>query len=242
MVIDLSSKTALITGASRGIGLACAEALAKAGAKVVLLARNPKDLERAAQTIGPQARRIVCDVTDPEALSQAFEQVTHLDILVNSAGLNIPEPFLEVSPAHFDRIFDLNVRSVFFTTQHAVRRMGPGGVVIQISSQMGHVGAVNRSVYCASKHALEGLTKALAVELAPRGIRVVSVAPTFIETDLTRPMLADPQFYQSVLGQIPLGQLGQPQDVAAAVVFLASDAAGLISGTSLLVDGGWTAK
>lgn len=242
MNISLEGKTALVTGASRGLGYAIAKALTEAGASVILVGRSSDELTKAALEMGARARGLVCDVTDQAQLEQAFGTLEHLDILVNNAGMNIPEPFLEVTPEHFDRIFDLNVKAAFFVTQHALALIGEGGVIVNISSQMGHVGSVNRSVYCASKHALEGFTKALGVELAPRGIQVVSVAPTFIETTLTRPMLENQAFRQSVLSSIPLGQLGQVEDVANAVIFLASPQARFVTGSSLLVDGGWTAK
>lgn len=242
MNISLEGKTALVTGASRGLGRAIAAALAGAGAAVVLVGRSGDELERAAFEIGEKARALPCDVTDETQLARAFGTLEHLDVLVNNAGTNIPEAFSEVTPEHFDRVFDLNVRAAFFVTQHGLARMTTGGVIVNISSQMGHVGAVNRSVYCASKHALEGFTKALGVELAPRGIRAVSVAPTFIETEMTRAALESEAFRQSVLGSIPLGELGRVEDVASAVVFLASPHARFVTGSSLKVDGGWTAR
>ena len=248
MKIDLSGQTALVTGASRGIGRTIAQSLARAGADVVLMGRDGTSLERLAQELiaeGSRAEISVCDVQDVTAVARAVARIPKLNILVNNAGTNIPEPFNDVSEAHFDQIINLNMRATFFVTQAAVRKIletGTGGAIINISSQMGHVGGINRTVYCASKHALEGFTKALALELAAHGIRVVSVAPTFIETDMTRPMLADPSFGQSVLSKIPLGQLGQPQDVADAVVFLASSHARFVTGSSLRVDGGWTAQ
>ena len=248
MKIDLSDQTALVTGASRGIGRTIAQSLARAGADVVLMGRDQTSLELLAQELigdGATAQIAVCDVQDLPDVNRAIAQITKLNILVNNAGTNIPEPFAQVSETHFDQIMNLNLRATFFVTQAAVQKIittGSGGAIINISSQMGHVGAINRTVYCASKHALEGFTKALALELAPVGIRVVSVAPTFIETNMTRPMLADPQFGQSVLSKIPLGQLGQAQDVADAVVFLASSRARFVTGSSLLVDGGWTAQ
>lgn len=248
MKIDLSDQTALVTGASRGIGRTIAQSLARAGADVVLMGRDQTSLELLAQELigeGATAEIAVCDVQDLPAVNRAIAQITKLNILVNNAGTNIPEPFAQISETHFDQIMNLNLRATFFVTQAAVQKIittGSGGAIINISSQMGHVGAINRTVYCASKHALEGFTKALALELAPVGIRVVSVAPTFIETNMTRPMLADPQFGQSVLSKIPLGQLGQAQDVADAVVFLASSRARFVTGSSLLVDGGWTAQ
>jgi len=166
------------------------------------------------------------------------------DILVVSAGTNVPEPFLEVAPDSVDRVLDLNLRAAFFTAQAVARGMaarGHGSIVF-VSSQMGHVGAANRTVYCASKHALEGLTKALAVELAPTGVRVNAVAPTYIKTPMTAPFLADDAFRASVEAAIPLGRIGEPADVTGAVLFLCSDAARLITGTSLVVDGGYTAQ
>lgn len=248
MKIDLSGMTALVTGASRGLGKAIAWGLSEAGAEVVLMSRDRDRLEDVAaelQARGQAAQAAPCDVSDVAQVQHIIASLPKLDILVNNAGINIPEPFMEVSEAHFDQIVGLNLRAAFFVTQAVVRKMlegGNGGAIINLTSQMGHVGASNRTVYCASKHALEGFSKALAVELAPRGIRVNSVAPTFVETDLTRPMLADPAFEQRVLSRIPLGRLGQPQDVAGAVVFLASPQAALITGASLLVDGGWTAQ
>ena len=170
-----------------------------------------------------------------------------LDILVNNAGTNVPEPFVEVSEAHLDQLLALNVRAAFLVAQAAARKMlegkTRGGAIINMSSQMGHVGAVNRSVYCLTKHALEGLTKAMALELAPAGIRVVSIAPTFVETPMYRKMKAEkPEFEKWVTERIPAGKAGQPEDVAAAVIFAASPAAALVTGTSLVVDGGWTAQ
>jgi NAD(P)-dependent dehydrogenase (short-subunit alcohol dehydrogenase family) len=240
----LDGRKAFITGAGRGIGRACAVALAEAGAEVWLAARTRNDVEAAAREIG-KAHAVVCDVTKPEELRKAIEALPSLDIFVNNAGTNIPEPFVEVSEEHLDRLLNLNVRAAFLAAQTAARKMmacKSRGVIINISSQMGHVGAVNRSVYCLTKHALEGLTKATALELAPHGIRVVSIAPTFIETPLTQPMFAKPEFARWVQERIPLGNPGKPEDVAAAVVFAASPGAGLITGTSVLIDGGWTAQ
>ena len=246
----LDARTALVTGAGRGIGRACAVALAQAGAEVWLLARTRGDVEAAAAEIGPGAHAVACDVTNVSMVRETIERLNGLDILVNNAGSNIPEPFLDVSEAHLDRLLDLNVRSAFLVAQAATRKMleAPerktrGGAIINLSSQMGHVGAVNRSVYCLTKHALEGLTKAMALELAPHGIRVVSIAPTFIDTPMYRSMTeAKPEFAEWVQARIPVGHVGQPEDVAAAVVFAASPAAALITGTSLVVDGGWTAQ
>lgn len=239
---------ALVTGASRGIGKGVALALAREGAQVTVLARTQEALNEVVREIedaGGTCTAVACDLTEASALDAALERVGVIDVLVNSAGINIPEPFVEVTPTHFEAIFALNVRAPFFAAQRVAQGMilrGSGGVIINVSSQMGHVGAARRSVYCASKHALEGLTKALGVELAPHGIRVVSVAPTFVDTALTAPMWHDAGFRADVLSNIPLGQLASVEDVAQAVVFLASDTARMITGSSLHVDGGWTAR
>ncbi|HEY3074525.1 MAG TPA: SDR family oxidoreductase [Burkholderiales bacterium] len=253
MNFRLDNRTAFITGAGRGIGRACAIALAQAGAEVWLAARTREDVEAAAAEIraaGGSAHAVVCDVTNSAELRKAIAALPVLDVFVNNAGANIPEPFIEVSEAHLDQLLALNVRAAFLAAQAAAQKMlesperrSRGGAIVNMSSQMGHVGAVNRSVYCLTKHALEGLTKAMALELAPHAIRVVSVAPTFIETPLYRRMTAaKPEFAQWVQERIPAGRVGQPEEVAAAVVFAASPAASLVTGTSLVVDGGWTAQ
>jgi NAD(P)-dependent dehydrogenase (short-subunit alcohol dehydrogenase family) len=187
----------------------------------------------------------VCDVTDSRQVGEAVDFLEQVDILLNNAGTNVPEPFLEVSEDNLDRMLAVNVKGVFLVAQAAARRMverGEGGSIINISSQMGHVGAPRRTVYCATKHAVEGLTKAMAVELAPHKVRVNSVAPTFVETPMTKPLLEDETLREDTLSRIPLGRLGRVEDVTGAVLFLASPAAGLITGASLLVDGGWTAQ
>jgi NAD(P)-dependent dehydrogenase (short-subunit alcohol dehydrogenase family) len=248
----LEGRTALVTGAGRGIGRAAADALAEAGAEVWLLARTLADVETGAQEIrdaGGRANPLACDVTDAAALKRAVAGLPRLDILVNNAGTNIPEPFVDVSEEHLDRLLDLNVRAAFIAAQAAAKKMleapdrrARGGAILNMSSQMGHIGAAGRTVYCLTKHALEGLTKAMAVELAPHGIRVNSVAPTFVATPMTAPMFQRKEFSDWVHARIPLGRLGRPQEVAAAIVFLASPAAAMITGTSLLIDGGWTAQ
>jgi NAD(P)-dependent dehydrogenase (short-subunit alcohol dehydrogenase family) len=246
-MISLAGRTALVTGAGRGIGQGCAIALARAGADLVLVSRSPGQLEETAdevRALGRVARPVALDVTDAKSIRHLIWELPELDVLVVSAGANIPEPLLEVTDEHLDKLIALNVRATFVTMQAAARRMveGGGGSIVLLSSQMGHVGAAGRTVYCATKHAVEGLTKAAAVELAPHGVRVNAVAPTFVETPMTAASLADPAFRAGVLDRIPLGRLGRVEDVAAGVVFLASDAASLVTGTSLLVDGGWTAQ
>jgi NAD(P)-dependent dehydrogenase (short-subunit alcohol dehydrogenase family) len=246
----LDGRAALVTGAGRGIGRACALALAQAGAEVWLAARTRDEIEQAAAAIrasGGKAQAVACDVTNSRDLQRTISSIPVLDVLVNNAGSNIPEPFVEVSEEHLDRLLGLNVRAAFLVAQAAARKMlegkTRGGAIINMSSQMGHVGAVNRSVYCLTKHALEGLTKAMALELAAHGIRVVSIAPTFIETPMYQKMKdKNPEFAQWVNERIPAGRVGQPEEVAAAVVFAASPAASLMTGTSLVVDGGWTAQ
>jgi NAD(P)-dependent dehydrogenase (short-subunit alcohol dehydrogenase family) len=235
---------AVVTGASRGIGAAAAEALAVAGARrVTLIARERAALDAVAARLHCDARVIACDVTDGAALEDAFAAIERVHVLVHAAGANVPQPFLDVDLATADRLWALNVRAGLHLAQLCVRRMpAQGGVVVFLSSQMGHVGAARRSVYCATKHAVEGLTKAMAVELAPRGVRVVAVAPTFVETPMTAPFLADARFRDDTLAQIPLGRLGVPDDVAGAIVYAASPAAALVTGSSIRVDGGWTAR
>jgi NAD(P)-dependent dehydrogenase (short-subunit alcohol dehydrogenase family) len=243
----LDGKRALVTGAGRGIGRATAVALAAAGAELVLVSRTPVELDEVAREIaqnGGRARTLPLDVTDGAAVRDAFAGLDGLDILINNAGVNRPQPFLEVDEKTLDSLLTLNVRAAFLVAQAAVRRMAAdrGGVVVNMTSQMGHVGSErDRTVYVMTKHAIEGLTKAMAVELAPKGVRVVAIAPTFIDTPLVRPFFDDPTFRQWVLGRIPLGRLGTVDEVASAIVFLASPAAALVTGSSLLVDGGWTA-
>ena len=243
----LDGRRALVTGAGRGIGRAVAEAYAAAGASVILCARSAQEIEQAAEAIrsaGCDAEPLVADVTDVTAFAAAIAALPALDILVNNAGMNRPKPLREVTQEDYDAVMSLNLRAVYFATQAVTRRMidtGRRGVVINMSSQMGHVGAADRTLYCASKWALEGFTKALAVELGPVGIRVNTICPTFVETPMTKPMLTDPGFRAAVLSKIKLGRLASIEDIVGAAVFRASDAAAMMTGAGLLIDGGWTA-
>ncbi len=244
LTADLQGTIALVTGASKGIGHCCATTLAQAGARVIAVARSETELKQLAAQYPGLIEPWVADVTN-ESFYQRIEALQRLDILVNNVGTNKPQPFLEVTPDALNSVIDLNVKWAFRCAQAAARVMAKAdspGSIIHMSSQMGHVGSPNRTVYCASKHAIEGLTKAMAVELAPMGIRVNSVAPTFIDTPLTRPMFTDPEFNRFVMDRIPMGKLGTLQDVANAVLFLAAPASGMITGHSLKVDGGWTAQ
>jgi NAD(P)-dependent dehydrogenase (short-subunit alcohol dehydrogenase family) len=248
----LDGVVALVTGAGRGLGAESAVALSKAGAEVVLLSRTRQELEEVGDRVaalGGRRKLLVCDITDAGEVQSQIAGLERLDVLVNNAGMNIPEAFIEVSEAHLEKQLALNVRGAFVVAQSAVRKMleAPnrrelGGSIVNVTSQMGHVGAARRSVYCMTKHALEGLTKAMAVELAPLNIRVNAVAPTFLDTPMTAPFLANPEFRDWVTSRIPLGRLGRADEVAAAIVFLASPASSLITGSSLVVDGGWTAQ
>jgi NAD(P)-dependent dehydrogenase (short-subunit alcohol dehydrogenase family) len=244
----LDGRRALVTGAGRGIGLGAAAALASAGAAVTLAARGRDEIEAAAEAIrvaGGTADTLVLDVADVPAVQAAIAARPAYHAFVNNAGTNRPARFEDVTPEDFDAVMALNLRGCFFAAQAVVRRMiaeGIRGSIINMSSQMGHVGGPNRGVYCASKWAMEGWTKAMAIDLAPHGIRANTIGPTFIETPLTRPFFEKPEFRDWVLSKIKLGRLGQVQDLMGAVVFLASDASALMTGSAMLVDGGWTAE
>jgi NAD(P)-dependent dehydrogenase (short-subunit alcohol dehydrogenase family) len=244
----LDGKRALVTGAGRGIGLAAVSALADAGAHVTLAARTSKEIKEAAEAIrarGQKAVPLTLDLRDVDAVRKTIAAQEPFDILVNNAGTNKPAPFVDVMVEDFDFVFSLNVRAAYFVAQAVARRLieaKRGGSIINMSSQMGHVGGPTRTVYCATKHAMEGFTKAMAIELAPHKIRVNTLAPTFIETPMTRPFFQNQAFREDTLRRIKLGRLGQLEDLTGAIVFLASDAAALMTGTSLVVDGGWTAE
>jgi len=248
----LDGRVALVTGAGQGLGASISIAYAKAGASVVLLGRTEsylKDTADAIRKAGGEASLIVCDVTNDEKLRKAVSGLDRLDILVNNAGTNFPEPFIEVSDNHLDAMLDLNVRACFVAAQAAVQVMlksadlaEHGASVVNMSSQMGHVGSPNRTVYCMTKHAVEGLTKAMAVELADKNIRVNSIGPTFSETPMVQRIVDTPEKREFVTSRIPMGRLAKLEDVAAAAVYLASPAASMVTGTHLIVDGGWTAQ
>jgi len=244
----LDGRRALVTGAGRGIGLAAASALAAAGAQVTLTARTQSEIEAAAAAIrarGDKADALVLDVTDIDAARKALAARAPYQILVNNAGMNRPAYLSDVKVEDFDAIFALNVRAAFFMAQTVALRLIEAklpGSIINISSQMGHVGAARRTVYCASKHAVEGFTKAMAIELAPHNIRVNSLGPTFLETPMTRPFFENKAFRDEVLSKIKLGRLGQLEELTGAIVFLASDASSLMTGSALVLDGGWTAE
>jgi NAD(P)-dependent dehydrogenase (short-subunit alcohol dehydrogenase family) len=244
----LDGKRALVTGAGRGIGLTAASALAEAGAHVTLAARTTKEIEEAAAAIrarGQQADALTLDVTDVEAVRRILAAREPYQVLVNNAGMNRPKMLPDVTVDDFDAIMGLNVRAAFFMAQTVALRLIDArlpGSIINVSSQMGHVGAARRTVYCASKHAMEGFTKAMAIELAPHNIRVNSIGPTFLETPMTRPFFENKAFRDEVLSKIKLGRLGQLEDLTGAIVFLASDASSLMTGSALVLDGGWTAE
>ncbi len=243
----LDGRRAFVSGAGRGIGLGAASALASAGAHVTLAARTRDDVETAAAALraqGLSADVLAIDVTDIDGFRAALAARDAYDVFVNNAGTNRPKPLLDVTADDFDAVMNLNVRAAYFAAQAIARKMVASGVrgsIINMSSQMGHVGAPSRTLYCASKWAMEGFSKAMALDLAASGIRVNTLCPTFIETPLTKPYLENEAFRAGVLSKIKLGRLGQVEDVMGAIVFLASDASALMTGSSLMIDGGWTA-
>lgn len=245
--LRLDGRRALVAGASSGIGLGCAVALAEAGAHVTLAARRADKLAEALAAFtaeGWRADVLPLDVADIEATCAALSTRDPYDILVNSAGLAIHSPATETVPGDYDRVSDLNTRGAYFLLREVAARLiaeGRPGSLMTISSQMAHVGGIDRAVYCASKHAVEGMTKAMAIEWGPHRIRVNTICPTFIRTPLTEPTFADPERVAWIEEKIKLGRVGAVEDIMGATLFLASDAAALITGTALMVDGGWTA-
>lgn len=244
----LDGRRALITGAGRGIGFAAAAALAEAGAHVTLCDKDEAEVTAAVASLiaaGRAAEALVADVTDVEAMGREIADREAFDVFVNNAGTNRPAAFTDVRIVDFDAVMALNVRGSFFAAQAVARRLiaaGKPGSIINISSTMGHVGMASRSLYCATKWAVEGYARCMAIELAPLGIRVNNLAPTFVETPLTKPFFENPAFLAAVMPKIKLGRLGKVEDLMGAILFLAGDASALMTGTSLLVDGGWTAE
>ena len=249
--INLKNKTALVTGAGKGIGMACAIALAEAGANLIIISRTQKDLDRVSKTIRKFKSKCIsyaCDVTNYTQIKNFINKQKKIDILVNNAGTNIPEHFTKVKKKNMEYLVKLNTISTFNIAQlcalkmlETKKRKKIGGSIINMSSQMGHVGGPIRSVYNMTKAGLEGLTKGMALDLAKSNIRVNTVCPTFIITPMTKKFLKNKKFKNNILKNIPLGRFAQTSDVATAVAFLASDASSMITGTSILVDGGWTA-
>lgn len=243
----LENRRALVAGASSGIGQACAVALAEAGAHVTLVARRSEALDDTVAEMrghGWQAEALALDITDLDATEAAVAARGPFDILVNSAGLARHTPALDTTPGDYDAVTDLNVRAAYFLTRAVAKGLiaeGKPGSLMNISSQMAHVGGIDRAVYCATKHAVEGFTKAMAIEWGPHRIRVNTICPTFIRTPLGEQTLAIPERRKWIEDKIKLGRVGEVEDIMGAAVFLASDAAALITGTSLLIDGGWTA-
>jgi len=241
----LEGRTALVTGGSRGIGLGCAMALAEAGAHVIVAARGADAVHASVKEMtdtGLNATAHPLDVGDRAAVEAVFAQYGPIDILCNSAGMARHGPALDSKEDDFDAVINVNLKAAYHLAQTAAKQMiGRGGVVLQISSQMGHVGGIDRSVYCATKHGVEGMTKAMAIEWGPENIRVNTICPTFIRTPLTEATFNDPVRRAWIDEKIKLPRVGEVEDIMGAVVFLASDAAAMITGTSLLIDGGWTA-
>ena len=247
--INLKNKYALVTGAGKGLGRACSIALAEAGATVIGLSRTQSDLDKLQKNIKKTGGRLIkvnCDVMNYEDLTNKLKKIKIIDILVNNAGTNIPEPFEKIRQSSMNYIIDLNLKAAFNVAQLVVKKMlknkKRGGSIINMSSQLGHVGMTGRNVYNMTKFGIEGLTKGMGVELAARNIRVNAVAPTFVETPMVKKFFKNKKFKKLALGNIPMGKAATESDVATAVCFLASDAAAMITGTSLLIDGGWTAK
>jgi len=251
----MAERIALVSGGNRGIGYGICRGLAEAGLTVYLGARNPADGEKAAQELraAGEIRPIALDVADETSIHAAIDRILReqgrLDALVNNAGGNTPRAFVDVTEAELDQLLNLNLRAMFLVAQAAARKMlehpdraTRGGAIVNMGSQMGHVGQALRSVYSMAKHGIEGLTKSAAIELAPGGIRVVTVAPTVIATPMVADRMSGPDFAQRVLQRIPIGRVGQPDEVASAVLFAVSPAAALVTGSAILVDGGFTAQ
>ena len=249
---NLKNKTAIVTGAGKGLGKACAIALAEAGANLVIISRTQKDLNKVSQKIkklNSKCKSYVCDITNYNEIKDIINKQPKIDILVNNAGNNIPEHFTKVKTKNMEYLVKINTVATFNLAQLCALKMIKlknrkkiGGSIVNMSSQMGHVGGPIRSVYNMNKWGLEGLTKGMSLDLAKYNIRVNTVCPTFVVTPMTKKFLKNKKFKRETLSNIPLGRFAELSEIASSVVFLASDAASMITGTSLLVDGGWTAK
>ena len=247
--INLKNKYALVTGAGKGLGKACSIALAEAGATVIALSRTQSDLNKLEKIIKRIKGRIIkinCDVMNYDDLKTKLGKIKIIDILVNNAGTNFPEPFEKIKQSSMNYLVDLNLKAAFNVAQLVVKKMlknkKRGGSIVNMSSQLGHVGMIGRNIYSMTKFGIEGLTKGMGVELANKNIRVNTVAPTFVETPMVKRFFKNKKFKKLVIENIPMGKVAKESDVATAVCFLASDAAAMITGTSILIDGGWTAK
>ncbi len=249
---NLKNKTAIVTGAGKGLGRACAIALAEAGANLIIISRTQKDLNEVSkkiQKLKSKCKSYVCDITNYNQIKEIINQQTKIDILINNAGNNIPEHFTKVKTKNMEYLVKINTIATFNLAQLCALKMIKsknrrkiGGAIVNMSSQMGHVGGPIRSVYNMNKWGLEGLTKGMSLDLAKYNIRVNTVCPTFVVTPMTKKFLKNKKFKKETLNNIPLGRFAELSEIASAVVFLSSDAASMITGTSLLVDGGWTAK
>ena len=249
---EIKNKTALVTGAGKGIGKACAIALAEAGANLIILSRTKSDLDKVEKQITKLKRKCksyICDVSNYEDVKSVFNKVSSLDILVNNAGANRPDHFTKIKKEDMDYVVDLNMKAAFHVAQMAAKvmlksknRKSKGGSIINMSSQLGKVGAPNRSIYNMTKFGLEGLTRGMALDLAKKNIRVNTICPTFVETPMVKKFFKDKKFKKAMMNNIPLGRLGTDSDIATAAVYLASNASSMITGSSLIIDGGWTAK
>ena len=247
--INLKNKYALVTGAGKGLGRACSLAMAEAGATILALSRTQSDLDKLEKDIKKIKGKIIkiqCDVMDYEDLKNKLDRIKIIDILVNNAGTNIPEPFLDIKQTSMNYLVDLNLKAAFNVAQLVVKKMIKNkkrpGSIINMSSQLGHVGCEGRNVYNMTKFGIEGLTKGMGVELAKNNIRVNTVAPTFVATPMVKNFFKNKKFKKSALDRIPMGKLATESDVATTVCFLASSASSMITGTSILIDGGWTAQ
>ena len=246
------NKTALVTGAGKGIGKASAIALAEAGANLIILSRTKSDLDNVEKQIRKLKRKCksyICDVSNYEDVKSVFNKVSSLDILVNNAGANRPDHFTKIKKEDMDYVVDLNMKAAFHVAQMAAKvmlesknRKSKGGSIINMSSQLGKVGAPNRSIYNMTKFGLEGLTRGMALDLAKNNIRVNTICPTFVETPMVKKFFKDKKFKKAMMNNIPLGRFATESDIATAVVYLASNASSMITGSSLIIDGGWTAK